>query len=439
MPLGHSWCGKSSFYAPSAIEPSSDDVVGQSSFVGPVGHRLSFSVVREPSRAALIPSLLPLCCPHAIIWEISLFIVLAFYRMCGGWARANVFVKGVKRITPSVAYGNSATAVVLVVLAVFVATPTLYAIPSLPLGSSEILCPGSSDSLLNVSYAAASARFCISDDETSSGYVTDRSADAHALPNDLLLTPLVGALDHKQVVERLAKQVEFSGSPFGIRCGNGASARLGIATYEITGGRNSFPAAITGTLPTNWLVAEILNNDKLAKTPSSKVVRSSNALNHCSPPSTANNVPVPCVIVKAVDADTVVVERADHSQVKVRLAFVDAPEISHRPREVDQPGGQEALSYVKDNWLGKEVTVTVKGESYGRTVATIATNEEKPKSMGLDLVAKGLAMVDERYSRNAALLDAQKKAQEQKLGIWKSGTQVEAPWDFRKRARTRGK
>jgi endonuclease YncB( thermonuclease family) len=106
---------------------------------------------------------------------------------------------------------------------------------------------------------------------------------------------------------------------------------------------------------------------------------------------------------------------------------------------VDQPGGQEALSYVKDNWLGKEVTVTVKGESYGRTVATIATNEEKPKSMGLDLVAKGLAMVDERYSRNAALLDAQKKAQEQKLGIWKSGTQVEAPWDFRKRARTRGK
>jgi hypothetical protein len=332
MPLGHSWCGKSSFYAPSAIEPSSDDVVGQSSFVGPVGHRLSFSVVREPSRAALIPSLLPLCCPHAIIWEISLFIVLAFYRMCGGWARANVFVKGVKRITPSVAYGNSATAVVLVVLAVFVATPTLYAIPSLPLGSSEILCPGSSDSLLNVSYAAASARFCISDDETSSGYVTDRSADAHALPNDLLLTPLVGALDHKQVVERLAKQVEFSGSPFGIRCGNGASARLGIATYEITGGRNSFPAAITGTLPTNWLVAEILNNDKLAKTPSSKVVRSSNALNHCSPPSTANNVPVPCVIVKAVDADTVVVERADHSQVKVRLAFVDAPEISHRPK-----------------------------------------------------------------------------------------------------------
>lgn len=139
------------------------------------------------------------------------------------------------------------------------------------------------------------------------------------------------------------------------------------------------------------------------------------------------------VITKCSDGDTAIIERADHSQVKVRLFAVDAPEVKHRPREVDQPGGQEALSYVKENWLGKEVVVSPKGESYGRIVAEVV-DAKTEKSMGLDLVSRGHAEVDTRYSKSKLLLAAESKAKEEKLGIWKNESPIH-PWDWRKRVR----
>ena len=146
------------------------------------------------------------------------------------------------------------------------------------------------------------------------------------------------------------------------------------------------------------------------------------------------------VIVRVSDADTFVCERSDHSQVKVRLFAVDAPEVKHRLREKDQPGGQEALKYARDNWQGKEVTVTPKGESYGRVVAEV-TEKGTEKSIGLDLVAHGHAQVDQRYSKSKPLLAAESEARKEKRGLWKDGESgVIAPWDWRKQQRNvRGK
>ena len=158
----------------------------------------------------------------------------------------------------------------------------------------------------------------------------------------------------------------------------------------------------------------------------------------CSPAWGAPPASFPATIVRASDADTVVCERSDHSLVRVRLFAVDSPEVKHRLRDKDQPGGQEALKYVQENWQGKEVTVTPKGESYGRIVAEVV-DAKTEKSMGLDLVSRGHAEVDQRFSKSKLLLDAESKAKAEGIGLWSSKTTPIHPWDWRKQQRVRGK
>lgn len=158
----------------------------------------------------------------------------------------------------------------------------------------------------------------------------------------------------------------------------------------------------------------------------------------CSPAWGAPPAYYPAVIVRVSDGDTFVCERGDNSRVKVRLFAVDAPEVRHRLRDKDQPGGQEALKYVKENWQGKEVTVTPKGESYGRIVAEVV-DAKTEKSMGLDLVSRGHAEVDQRFSKSKLLLDAESKAKAEGIGLWSSKTTPIHPWDWRKQQRVRGK
>ena len=140
-------------------------------------------------------------------------------------------------------------------------------------------------------------------------------------------------------------------------------------------------------------------------------------------------------LVRAADGDTFFVKRSDGSEVKVRLHNADAAEIAHNRREVDQPGGRDALAYVQKNWQGKTVTVDPKGESYGRIVADVTETASK-KSLALDLVSAGLAAVDQRYGKPAALLAAEAEAKKEKRGIWKED-KVIPPWDWRAQHRTR--
>lgn len=147
--------------------------------------------------------------------------------------------------------------------------------------------------------------------------------------------------------------------------------------------------------------------------------------------------PFPCVIVRAADADTLVCEKSDHSQVKVRLFAIDCPEVAHKKREKDQPGGQEALAYVQKNWQGKEIIVTPKGQSYGRIVAEVV-DAKTQQSLGLDLVSRGHAEVDQRYSKSKLLLAAESAAKEKRIGLWQNKSPVH-PWDWRKKQRARAK
>lgn len=140
-------------------------------------------------------------------------------------------------------------------------------------------------------------------------------------------------------------------------------------------------------------------------------------------------------VVRFADADTLFVKRADGSEVKVRLHWADAPEIARRKREADQPGGREAIKFAADRWTGKAVTVTRRGESYGRMVADVSAGKE---SLGLTLVGEGHAQLDPRYKPPKDWLAAEAAAKKEKRGLWAAEKPV-APWDWRARQRERGR
>lgn len=137
------------------------------------------------------------------------------------------------------------------------------------------------------------------------------------------------------------------------------------------------------------------------------------------------------------DADTVTVERGDKSRVKVRVRWIDAPEVAHNKNQTDQPDGQAATGYVISAWYGRQVHVKPTGVSYGRLVGNITlkewTQDKYEPAVGdfaTDLVGGGWAMLDPRYKPPEILRLNQSLAKENKRGIWR-GAEPIPPWTWR--------
>ena len=141
-------------------------------------------------------------------------------------------------------------------------------------------------------------------------------------------------------------------------------------------------------------------------------------------------------ITRAVDGDTLFVKPEHGPEVKVRLHFADCPEIAHTPNETDQPGGREALDYVKKHWQGKAVTVTQHGVSYGRPIVDVVETASG-KNLALDEVRLGLAQVDPRFHPPQAFKDAQKAAMLNHLGVFAETQTPMSPADWRKQQRNK--
>lgn len=126
------------------------------------------------------------------------------------------------------------------------------------------------------------------------------------------------------------------------------------------------------------------------------------------------------VVTKVHDADTITVA------VKIRLHYVDAPELS-------QPHGKESADFARELLLGRSVELRPVGRSYDRVVSDVGLG-------GLDvarlLTEQGHVMLDPRFKPPAVLLKAQEDAKAERFGIWKA-KDVEPPWVFRKRRKAK--
>jgi endonuclease YncB( thermonuclease family) len=128
------------------------------------------------------------------------------------------------------------------------------------------------------------------------------------------------------------------------------------------------------------------------------------------------------------DGDTIRVLTSTNQQIRVRIAFIDAPEKS-------QAFGSRAKQAMSELVFGKDVELmphTI--DRYGRLVALVYVGGT---DTGLELLKAGLGWVYEQYIGQASLeiqtsyQQAEALAREQKLGLWSDSQEPVPPWLYR--------
>jgi len=131
----------------------------------------------------------------------------------------------------------------------------------------------------------------------------------------------------------------------------------------------------------------------------------------------------PARVVGITDGDTLTVLKADRTQVKIRLAGIDAP-------ETGQDFGSRAKQAASEMAFGKDVTIRPTDmDRYGRTVAEVILPDGA--SLNREMVARGMSWWYSRYApsdRELAALEAEARAAH--CGLWSQPTPI-PPWDWR--------
>jgi endonuclease YncB( thermonuclease family) len=133
-------------------------------------------------------------------------------------------------------------------------------------------------------------------------------------------------------------------------------------------------------------------------------------------------------VEKVLDGDTVILRGAAQ---RVRLANIDAPEMSHGYGRPGQPFAVQATRWMERAVEGKDVSVRCPDEDrYGRRVCVLLLNGQ---DVNKELVRQGLAWANTanpRYLRDRSVLDAQREAQRERRGLW-AQPHPTAPWLWR--------
>ena len=142
-------------------------------------------------------------------------------------------------------------------------------------------------------------------------------------------------------------------------------------------------------------------------------------------PSLSLAAPIPGIVLRVVDGDTVSV-RVDKEEVRVRLYGIDAPERK-------QPGGPEAQAFVEDLILTERVTLEQQGkpDRYGRLVAIIVLPDGS--ILQDKIVQAGHAWVYPQYCKAARCVrwqEMQDEAKRERRGLW--GMDARPPWEWRR-------
>ncbi|RPD65276.1 staphylococcal nuclease [Lentinus tigrinus ALCF2SS1-7] len=125
--------------------------------------------------------------------------------------------------------------------------------------------------------------------------------------------------------------------------------------------------------------------------------------------------------------------------IHIRIAGIDAPE-SLAGRE-PQPGAIESLAWLKKRVEGKFVECQLlQRDQYGRIVADVLLEPHRT-SVGPMMLRAGRAVLydqkDAVYGEDGVeqYKQAQEEAQRHKRGIWKNGTDIETPAQYKRRVR----
>jgi endonuclease YncB( thermonuclease family) len=127
------------------------------------------------------------------------------------------------------------------------------------------------------------------------------------------------------------------------------------------------------------------------------------------------------------DGDTITVLVATNSQVKVRLAGIDAPELG-------QAFGQRAKQALSERVFGKDVRiVVVDTDRYGRTVGDVNVGTNW---INKAMVEAGMAWHYVVYTKDKELAAAEETARRNRRGLWADKVPA-PPWEWRKTEKER--
>ena len=126
-------------------------------------------------------------------------------------------------------------------------------------------------------------------------------------------------------------------------------------------------------------------------------------------------------VAEVYDGDTITLDSGGKSY-RIRFYGIDAP-------EARQQDGIASRDVLRDKILGQDVTVTVKNiDRYGRAVGLVSF---QGRNINLEMVREGQAWYYKNFAPGERdLEDAQRIAQENRLGLWQSPSPM-PPWKYR--------
>ncbi|MCQ8119907.1 thermonuclease family protein [Methylomonas rosea] len=126
-------------------------------------------------------------------------------------------------------------------------------------------------------------------------------------------------------------------------------------------------------------------------------------------------------VVSVHDGDTVTLLLANKSQVKIRLAQIDAP-------ESDQAFGQKSKQALATMVFNKNVKVEKETvDKYGRTVGTIFVDS---LDANREQIRQGMAWTYRQYLHDQSLIQDEENAKQSKIGLWFDPNPI-PPWEYR--------
>lgn len=137
----------------------------------------------------------------------------------------------------------------------------------------------------------------------------------------------------------------------------------------------------------------------------------------------ASAQPITARVVGVHDGDSITVLTSENNQIKIRLAEIDAPELS-------QPYGKKAKQLLSLMVFGKDVSITpLTIDKYGRTVGRVY---QAQTDINLAMVQTGAAWAYQKYLTDKSFLDAEAEARKAGAGLWAlEPDQVMPPWEWR--------
>ncbi|WP_237173520.1 thermonuclease family protein [Paracandidimonas lactea] len=137
-------------------------------------------------------------------------------------------------------------------------------------------------------------------------------------------------------------------------------------------------------------------------------------------------------VVRVADGDTLTL-LVNGGQQKVRLASIDAPEVTKDARQPGQPYAQASRESLADMVAGKNLVLRCyERDRYKRNICDVPLPDGDTANRRQ--VARGMAWANMegrgRYMRDDALPRLQEHARRQRLGLWQDRDPVR-PWQWR--------